>query len=1044
MSEHLEILPEIRALNTSFATVTLDPDGRIRTTNNRFLDLFRYDLSELVGQNEGVYILARTDDMSVDALLSALEDGKICHIKSLCKTRTGEEIWLASTYVPVFEDGDGLASVIHFGRDITGERQAGIEDRGYVAAFSDAYAVTQFSLDGTVLNANEHAAEMLGYDPADLVGKAYSDLVDKDVHDDDEYARFWQKVVRGKKQAIEVLRRRADAGGVWMQCTYSLIRDEVGRPAKVIECAIDTTDSKLRNFDYEWQIRAINHSHAVITFDLHGGILDANQNFLDVMGYSIDEIRGQHHRIFVERHLAHSAAYANFWRDLRKGSHRSGEYKRLAKDGSDVWLSATYNPIFDAAGNVVKIVKFANVVTEEKLRQAEYQGQISAIDRAQCIISFDLDGNILDANENFLRTAGYRFSEVRGQHHRMFVTPETAASDEYRDFWERLGEGTFESGEYKRIGKDGREFWLQATYNPIYDMDGEPFKVVKYAIDVTQEKNLRADFQSQIEAIHRSQGVVTFSLDGRVEEINDGMLSMLGYERDDLIGKHHRMLVGPELRDSTEYETFWNTLRSGQFHSGRYRRIRKDGSAVWIQATYNPILDTDGDPIKVIKFATDVTSDVKMAEAFEDARKQAQHDIATSLPNRAKLTAFMAEHLANPKESLAVFYVDLDRFKPVNDLFGHSVGDKVLAEVADRLRRLLRGDQMVARVGGDEFVIAAPNLPQEGVSRLCRNILAITDEPFQHLENQINIGVSIGVALAPGDGNSPDELLRNADTALFRSKSDGRGTYTFFESEMNQKMVAERETAEQMRRGLEKGEFFLNFQPRYCTKTQEIRSFEALVRWAHPERGVVGPGEFIPIAERTGQIVSLGKWIMEAACTAATKWEGIGVSVNVSPVQFKDDNLVEVVQSILGETGLRPGLLELEITEGVLIDDGARALRMLQELKATGITLAMDDFGTGYSSLSYLRDYPFDIIKIDRSFIRDVGCSESAKSIVRAIIELSHALGLTSTAEGIETEEHLRLMRQFNCGEIQGFLMSPPVGENEAREMIAAREAAAA
>lgn len=334
---------------------------------------------------------------------------------------------------------------------------------------------------------------------------------------------------------------------------------------------------------------------------------------------------------------------------------------------------------------------------------------------------------------------------------------------------------------------------------------------------------------------------------------------------------------------------------------------------------------------------------------------------------------------------------------------------------------------MVARVGGDEFVIAAPGMNLDAVERFCKKLYEQVMAPIRHDDGEIIVGMSVGIAIAPTDGNTPDDLLRAADAALYRSKQNGRGIFSYYSSELNDKINGQRQLIEEMRNSFTAGHFYLEYQPRFDTREQTVRSVEALVRWAHPERGRISPADFIPLAEQCGLIVPLGEWILNTACQTVARWDDIGVSVNVSPVQFRDGNLIEKVGEALKDSGLSAGRLELEITEGVLVDDTDRAVEVLNGLKALGVKLAMDDFGTGYSSLSNLRNFPFDVIKIDRSFVKDLDQSKQARPVVQAILALGRALGLSVTAEGVETAEQLVLLTTDQCGEVQGFLMSKPL-----------------
>ena len=356
------------------------------------------------------------------------------------------------------------------------------------------------------------------------------------------------------------------------------------------------------------KIEAINKSQAVIEFNMDGTIIVANDNFLDTVGYTLEEIQGQHHSMFVEPSYKESAEYKAFWDNLNAGQYDSNEYKRLGKGGKEVWIQASYNPIFNADGKPIKVVKYATDITEQKLKNADFSGQISAISKSQAVIEFNMDGTIITANDNFLNTLGYTLEEVQGQHHSLFVENDYKLSHEYKAFWEGLNRGEYDSGEYKRIGKGGKEVWIQASYNPILDLNGNPCKVVKYASDVTEQKLLNADFSGQISAIGKSQAVIEFNMDGTIITANDNFLNAVGYSLDEIKGQHHSIFVEADYKVSHEYRAFWDSLNRGEFDTNEYKRIGKGGKEIWIQASYNPILDLNGKPFKVVKYATDITA----------------------------------------------------------------------------------------------------------------------------------------------------------------------------------------------------------------------------------------------------------------------------------------------------------------------------------------------------------------------------------------------------------------------------------------------------
>jgi len=359
---------------------------------------------------------------------------------------------------------------------------------------------------------------------------------------------------------------------------------------------------------------AINRVQAVVEFDLSGNVVQANQNFLDAMGYAHDEVVGRHHRMFCADDFHESGAYRAFWQALASGQPSSGEYMRLDKSGRPVWLQASYNPVFGADGKPTRIIKFATDITAAKLHSADNAAKIDAINRVQAVIEFGLDGRILHANENFLTALGYTLDEVVGQHHALFCEHDYARSAEYRSFWKHLAAGEFHSGEFLRVAKDGQPVWIQATYNPIFGPDGKPMKVVKFATDITVQKRMAAEIKGKLDAIGRSQAVIEFDMRGNVLSVNDNFLRTMGYAEEEVLGMHHSMFCESGHVKSATYRHFWANLAQGQFQSGRFKRRGKHEADIWILATYNPIFDVHGKPYKVVKFAMEVTDQVHREE----------------------------------------------------------------------------------------------------------------------------------------------------------------------------------------------------------------------------------------------------------------------------------------------------------------------------------------------------------------------------------------------------------------------------------------------
>jgi diguanylate cyclase (GGDEF)-like protein len=418
----------------------------------------------------------------------------------------------------------------------------------------------------------------------------------------------------------------------------------------------------------------------------------------------------------------------------------------------------------------------------------------------------------------------------------------------------------------------------------------------------------------------------------------------------------------------------------------------------------------------------------------------ARHDALTGLPNRVLFQERLVEAVAATRDGghCALLCLDLDRFKVVNDTLGHPVGDSLLGDVAARLSAVVREGDTVARLGGDEFAIILANmkLPDHAAS-MAERILAAFDDPFDVAGHRIVAATSIGIALAPKDGTVPDALLQDADIALYLAKSEGRGNYRFFEPEIDSYIQRRRAVEFDLRNAVPAEDFLLHYQPVLDLRSGRVTGFEALVRWNHPVRGMVSPAEFIPIAEETGLIVPISAWVLQTACMEAAGWpEDIEIAVNLSPVQFKRGHLLEMVQGALAASGLAPNRLELEITESTLMDNGGDRLALLHKLRALGIRIALDDFGTGYSSLSYLRSFPFDKIKIDRSFIKDLDVNPDSATIVGAIVGLASGLRMTTVAEGVETERQLALVREQGIAKVQGYLFSRPRPASEVMGLI--------
>jgi diguanylate cyclase (GGDEF)-like protein/PAS domain S-box-containing protein len=451
-----------------------------------------------------------------------------------------------------------------------------------------------------------------------------------------------------------------------------------------------------------------------------------------------------------------------------------------------------------------------------------------------------------------------------------------------------------------------------------------------------------------------------------------------------------------------------------------------DGTRVPVEVSCQPI-DYLGKPATAVAMR-DLTNSKR-----DEARIQhiARHDALTNLPNRYNLQERLDIALsaaAHERSPLALVYIDLDRFKPVNDLFGHAAGDALLIQASKRILAEIQARDTLARIGGDEFVMILTSEPRpDNASMVAMRVIEALKRPFQIEGHRIEIGASIGIALYPDDGGSPDDLLRAADAAMYRAKEEGRGAARFYESSMNSRQRERLQLEQELAGAIQREELVLHYQPIVHTATGNVEAFEALIRCNHRERGLVQPLEFIPMAEQTGLIDPIGKWVIETACREAAGWsQPWRVSVNVSPLQFRHSDLCAVIGASLRANRLDPDRLVVEVTEGVLIGDPAKAVSILKRLREMGVRIALDDFGTGYSSLSYLQLFKFDKFKIDKSFVQNLGQGEEATAIARTIVNLGHNLGLQVTAEGVETAEQLNMLQALGCDQIQGYLIARP------------------
>jgi diguanylate cyclase (GGDEF)-like protein/PAS domain S-box-containing protein len=530
--------------------------------------------------------------------------------------------------------------------------------------------------------------------------------------------------------------------------------------------------------------------------------------------------------------------------------------------------------------------------------------------------------------------------------------------------------------------------------------------------------------------------VVITDIEGTIEYVNPAHERTSGYSSKEVLGGKPSIVKSGQ-HDMAFYQKLWGTIKRGDVFRELFINRRKDGALYYEEKTITPVRDEHGKLVHFVSTGKDIS---KRMEAQERLSHMAHHDVLTDLGNRALMCDHLNEALLQAQRNdhmVALLYLDLDRFKTINDSLGHSVGDALLKVVGHRLQDCLRKGDTIARLGGDEFTVLLPNINHVSApAYVAQNLLEALHPPVVIEGHELFVNSSIGITIYPDDGKTADDLLKNADLAMYRAKSAGGGTYEFFTEDMTIQTVKRLDMEHKLRYALERNEFCLHYQPRADMQSGEICCLEALLRWHQPELGIVEPVEFIPVLEETGLIIAVGEWVIRTACSYAQTlrtagMETLRVAVNLSARQFRDRNFVDLVKRCLQDSGLDGAHLELEITESLLIENIDSTIAMLNELHGMGIHISIDDFGTGYSSLAYLKRFPIDTLKIDRVFVRDITTDVDDKAIVTAIISMSRSLGYSVTAEGVDTKEQLTFLRLQGCDELQGYYLSPPLSTGE-------------
>jgi len=784
-------------------------------------------------------------------------------------------------------------------------------------------------------------------------------------------------------------------------------------------------------------------ANAIVITDFHGKIMRVNHAFTTMTGYSKEEALGKNPRLLKSGEQP-EAYYANLWSTISSGKVWQGEIVNRRKDGTTYTEEMTITPVTQDLGSMhdTYFIAIKQDITErrgaeEELYRSRQMLQSTLDTIPQRVFWKDRNSTYLGCNRAFATDAGLNNpAEIIGKNDFELAwsgTAECYRADDKLVMEKGSAKLNFDETQSR---PDGRLLWLRTNKLPLHDLEGKVTGVIGTYEDITERKQaeqaLRTSEKRYRLLFERNMaGVFRTTLEGRLLECNHAAARMLGYDSPEEV---LALPVTSLYHAASDREAFLRKLKSEKSLTNHEMKLRrKNGDSTCVIGNISLVDDNSGVGEIIEGTLVDIT---KRKVAEERIQSLAYYDALTGLPNRILLRDRLSKALAaarRQKHKVALLFLDLDRFKIINDSLGHSVGDLLLQDVAERLNRCAREQDTVARVGGDEFLVVLTAVKDVADAAVAagRIVNAMT-AGFVIQGHPLSISCSLGISIFPEHGTDGETLIKNADAAMYCAKESGRNNFWFFTEDLNAQAVERLTLENSLRLALGREELFLVYQPQMDIATGKITGLEALLRWQHPELGLVPPDRFIGIAENSGLIMPIGEWVLRTACSQARKWQdeglpAVSVAVNVSAVQFREAGFCELIRRVLHETGLTPQYLELELTESLLLSNADVMFSVLQELQALGLRLAIDDFGTGYSNFSYLRQFRVNKLKIDRSFIRDVAVNADEAAITTAIISMAKSLNLKVIAEGVEDEAQMSFLRAHHCDEIQGYYFSKPL-----------------
>ncbi len=784
-----------------------------------------------------------------------------------------------------------------------------------------------------------------------------------------------------------------------------------------------------------------NSPSGIIYFNADGLIIDANNTAIDIFNTVKKELIGFN---ILERVTNKNLLESIKISLQNQEAHFEGEYISVLS-GKKLYLDVFLKPLVNDKNEIDFVVIFINNKTKEyeinqNLIQAKNEWKSIIDNMVNIFIQTDKNGIILKASPSVKDILGYEQSEIIGKNAGEFWIDKKSFKNTREKFIKN--KQPLKKSVAKFRHKNGQILFLEFYITPRYDEKGNYLGSDSIARDITDQLKSQKALEIYENVIKdTSEGIMITDKNNYIVFVNKAFCNITKYEKQDVMRKNPSILSSG-IHTKKFYKIMWKSLEDKGHWKGEIWNKHKDGTIYPELLSINTLKDKNGDIENYIAIFTDI-GEIKKSEA--KMRDMAMHDSLTGLPNRTMMSSMIAHAIKSAKREktlMAIMFIDLDNFKTINDNYGHKEGDNILIETAKRLKNVLREEDVVYRFGGDEFIVTLEDIKDiEDIAKIANKLNRSIQVPFYINNYTFYISCSIGIAIYPNDALTSDGLIKNADAAMYQAKIRGKNRYLFYSHELGKKIQEELHIENLLRESIKKNEFEIYYQPKIDTKDLQIVGLEALLRWNNHEKGVINPTKFIPIAEKTGLIISIGNWIMLQACKQVKKWHDKklysgNISVNISGIQLDDKNLINSIKHILNESKLSPYYLDLEITESVLMNDVKQWSSILDQIRDIGIDISIDDFGTGYSSLSYLRELPVDELKIDKSFIDDIPFNKDACAIAKSIISLAKTLGYKTVAEGVENKEQQRYLLENGCDIIQGYYYSKPLSSKDLEKFL--------